>query len=256
MPEGAGLSWSNVCKVYEGAQGATQALDGFTLDVGPGESVAVLGPSGCGKSTALRIASGLAAPTSGSVAVNGRPIVSPRRATALILQDFGLLPWKTVAQNAGLGLQIRHASASVRRERVAQALATVGLADFADAYPSELSGGMRQRLAMARALTCDTDVLLMDEPLSALDAFLREEMQSMLKDTWEREGYSQVIVTHSVEEAVFLGQRVVVASPRPGRIVYALENLEMNDAAWRDSDLFFERCRTLRTVLHGRGNHA
>ncbi len=164
MPEGAGLSWSNVCKVYEGAQGATQALDGFTLDVGPGESVAVLGPSGCGKSTALRIASGLAAPTSGSVAVNGRPIASPRRATALILQDFGLLPWKTVAQNAGLGLQIRHASASVRRERVAQALATVGLADFADAYPSELSGGMRQRLAMARALTCDTDVLLMDEP--------------------------------------------------------------------------------------------
>ena len=96
MPEGAGLSWSNVCKVYEGAQGATQALDGFTLDVGPGESVAVLGPSGCGKSTALRIASGLAAPTSGSVAVNGRPIASPRRATALILQDFGqhALPWR------------------------------------------------------------------------------------------------------------------------------------------------------------------
>ena len=129
------------------------------------------------------------------------------------------------------------------------ALEQVGLADFADAFPAELSGGMRQRLAMARALTCDADLLLMDEPLSALDALLREEMQDMLKRCWREQGYAQVLVTHSIEEAVYLGQRIVVMSPRPGRVVHVLENAEMQQENWRDADLFFERCRTLREML-------
>ena len=211
--------------------------------------MAILGPSGCGKSTSLLIAAGLRVPTQGAAFVDGVRVAGPRLNTALILQDFGLLPWKTVAENAGLGLRIRKTPKRERAERVARALEQVGLADFADAFPAELSGGMRQRLAMARALTCDADLLLMDEPLSALDALLREEMQDMLKRCWCEQGYAQVLVTHSIEEAVYLGQRIVVMSPRPGRVVHVLENAEMQQENWRDADLFFERCRALREML-------
>ena len=136
-----------------------------------------------------------------------------------------------------------------RRQRAERALGLVGLQDFAQAYPSGLSGGMRQRLALARSLALDVDLLLMDEPLSALDALLREEMQDMLKRCWCEQGYAQVLVTHSIEEAVYLGQRIVVMSPRPGRVVHVLENAEMQQENWRDADLFFERCRALREML-------
>ena len=245
------LCLQGVSQVYEGARGETCALQNMDIDVAPGEAVAILGPSGCGKSTSLLIAAGLRMPTQGAAFVDGARVAGPRLNTALILQDFGLLPWKTVAENAGLGLQIRKMPKRERAERVARALEQVGLADFADAFPAELSGGMRQRLAMARALTCDADLLLMDEPLSALDALLREEMQDMLKRCWREQGYAQVLVTHSIEEAVYLGQRIVVMSPRPGRVVHVLENAEMRQENWRDADLFFERCRTLREMLRG-----
>lgn len=243
------LSLEGVSQVYDGARGKTQALGPLSLQVAPGESVAILGPSGCGKSTSLLIACGLLKPTQGAAFVDGGIVTRPRLETGLILQDFGLMPWKTVEQNAGLGLQVRRVPKRERRERVADALARVGLSDFAKAYPAELSGGMRQRLAMARALACDIDLLLMDEPLSALDALLREEMQNMLKRTWRESGYAQVLVTHSIEEAVFLGQRVVVMTPRPGRVAFTLENPEMLSDGWRDDPLFFERCRQLREVL-------
>lgn len=243
------LELSNVSQTYDGARGKTRALGPLSLQVAPGESVAILGPSGCGKSTSLLIACGLLKPTQGGAFVDGAIVTRPRLETGLILQDFGLMPWKTVEQNAGLGLQVRRVSKRERRERVADALARVGLSDFAKAYPAELSGGMRQRLAMARALACDIDLLLMDEPLSALDALLREEMQNMLKRTWREGGYAQVLVTHSIEEAVFLGQRVVVMTPRPGRIAFTLHNSEMQADDWRDDPLFFERCRELREVL-------
>lgn len=245
------LSLEGVSQVYDGARGKTQALGPLSLQVAPGESVAILGPSGCGKSTSLLIACGLLKPTQGAAFVDGGIVTRPRLETGLILQDFGLMPWKTVEQNAGLGLQVRRVPKRERRERVADALARVGLSDFAKAYPAELSGGMRQRLAMARALACDIDLLLMDEPLSALDALLREEMQNMLKRAWRESGYAQVLVTHSIEEAVFLGQRVVVMTPRPGRIAFTLYNSEMQAEDWRDDPLFFERCRQLREVLRG-----
>lgn len=245
------LSLEGVSQVYDGARGKTQALGPLSLQVAPGESVAILGPSGCGKSTSLLIACGLLKPTQGAAFVDGGIVTRPRLETGLILQDFGLMPWKTVEQNAGLGLQVRRVPKRERRERVADALARVGLSDFAKAYPAELSGGMRQRLAMARALACDIDLLLMDEPLSALDALLREEMQNMLKRTWRESGYAQVLVTHSIEEAVFLGQRVVVMTPRPGRIAFTLYNSEVQAEDWRDDPLFFERCRQLREVLRG-----
>ena len=188
------LELRHVSQRYTGARGETLALDGMDLCVAPGESVAILGPSGCGKSTSLLAACGLQRPTGGSVFVDGEPVESPRLETALILQDFGLMPWKTVEQNAALGLQVRRLPKKERMKRAHDALRRVGLGDFFRSYPAELSGGMRQRLAMARALACDIDLLLMDEPLSALDALLREEMQNMLKRCWIDQGYAQVRV--------------------------------------------------------------
>lgn len=243
------LHMQGVRQEYQGVRGRTLALDGFCLDVMPGQSVAVLGPSGCGKSSSLLIAAGLRQASEGQVLVDGAPVEGPRLSTALILQDFGLMPWKTVEQNAGLALQVRKVPKAERAQRVRAALEQVGLQDFAGAYPSELSGGMRQRLAMARALTCNTDLLLMDEPLSALDALLREEMQDMLKRCWKQQGYAQVLVTHSIEEAVYLGQRVFVMTPRPGRVGFTLENPECVQDGWRTDSRFYERCRELRCVL-------
>lgn len=247
------LELRGVCQRYRGSRGETLALDGFDLRVAAHESVAILGPSGCGKSTSLLAACGLQHPTEGEVLVDGAPLAGPRKESALILQDFGLMPWKTVEQNAALGLQVRRMPKRERIARAHEALCRVGLEEFAQAYPAELSGGMRQRLAMARALACDIDLLLMDEPLSALDALLREEMQNMLKRCWREAGYAQVLVTHSIEEAVFLGQRVVVMTPRPGRVAAVVDNAEMTADDWRETPLFFERCRMLRDILRDGG---
>ncbi len=255
----AALSFNRVSLTYEGSDRQVRALDDLTLDIANGESVAIIGPSGCGKSTLLLLAAGLLTPTAaagagagaaaGEITIAGDTIAGPRRETALILQDFGLLPWKTVAENAGLGLQIRGMGRSVVRERASDALERVGLAEFASAYPSELSGGMRQRLALARAVALDADLLLMDEPLSALDALKREELQAVLLELWQRRGHTSVLVTHSIEEAVFLGQRVVVMTPRPGRVGAIVDNPGAGTAGYRASEEFFARCTQLRALL-------
>ncbi len=226
-----------------------RALDNLTFTVAAGEAVSIIGPSGCGKSTMLRLAAGLAQPTSGSVTQNGACLERPRQDTALILQDYGLLPWKSVYANAELGLKIRGVNAATRKAKTAAALARVGLSGFERSYPNQLSGGMQQRLALARAIAMDIDTLLMDEPLSALDALLREELQSALLELWVRQGYTQVLVTHSIEEAVFLGQRIVVMAPRPGRVIAQIDNPQMGQCSYRDSDEFFERCRQVRRAL-------
>ena len=220
----ASLSFDNTALTYEGSDRAVRALEAIALEVADGEPIAVIGPSGCGKSTLLLLAAGLLTPTSGEVRVGGLAVTGPRRATSLILQDFGLLPWKTVEANAALGLTVRGVGRSEARSRAAAALERVGLADFARAYPSELSGGMSQRLALARAVALDADLLLMDEPLSALDALKREDLQGVLLDLWRRRGHTPVLVTHSIEEAVFLGRRVVVLTPRPGRVAAIVDN--------------------------------
>jgi NitT/TauT family transport system ATP-binding protein len=238
---------------YEGVDRRVHALDALTLSVADGEPVAIIGPSGCGKSPLLLAIAGLVAPNSGELLVGGAPVTGPRLHTALILQDFGLLPWKTVVHNAGLGLEIRHMAAAERVRRVTEALERVGLAEFADAYPGELSGGMRQRLALARALALDADLLLMDEPLSALDALTREDLQGLLLDIWRQRGHTSILVTHSIEEAVFLGRRVVVLTPRPGRVAAIVENPEMGDAGFRDTPAFYERCAELRGLLAAEG---
>jgi NitT/TauT family transport system ATP-binding protein len=243
------LAFDSVSLTYEGSGRAVRALDAFTLEIGPGEPVALIGPSGCGKSTALLLAAGLLQPTTGTVRVDGAPLAGVRRGTALILQEYGLLPWKTVADNAGLGLEVRGMARADRRAAVAGALERVGLSEFAAAYPGELSGGMRQRLALARAVALDADLLLMDEPLSALDALTREDLQGVLLELWRRRGHAQLLVTHSIEEAVFLGKRVVVMSPRPGRVAAIVENPQMGEAGYRASEEFLRNCTQLRALL-------
>ena len=234
-----------------GQQGFLRALDNLNLKIAAGEAVSIIGPSGCGKSTLLRLAAGLAAPTGGRVSQGGEPLDRPRQGTALILQDFGLLPWKTVYANAELGLKVRKVPAALRREKTVAALERVGLAEFSASYPNQLSGGMQQRLAIARAIAMDTDTLLMDEPLSALDALLREELQDALLELWAGGGYTQVLVTHSIEEAVLLGQRIVVMAPRPGRIVAQVENPCMGTPEYRTTQEFFAKCNEVREALAG-----
>ncbi|MDA3936863.1 MAG: ABC transporter ATP-binding protein [Actinomycetota bacterium] len=247
------LSFEKVGLTYTGTDRSVRALEGFDLSVASGESVAIIGPSGCGKSTALLAASGLLQPTAGRVLVDGMSVTGPRLKTALILQDFGLLPWKTVYHNAALGLEIRGIGATEIRQRAMMSLARVGLADFTDAFPGELSGGMRQRLAVARALALDADLLLMDEPLSALDALTREDLQALLLDIWLQAGHTSVLVTHSIEEAVFLGRRIVVLTPRPGRVAAVVDNPGMGEAGYRASSVFYEQCVKLRAILAEEG---
>jgi ABC-type nitrate/sulfonate/bicarbonate transport system ATPase subunit len=249
----ASLEFDNVGFIYEGSDRQVRALDHISLAIVEGEPIAIIGPSGCGKSTMLLLAAGLLAPTSGRVLVDGAEAGGPRLQTALILQDLGLLPWKTVADNASLGLRVRHVDRAEERSRAGAALERVGLADFAAAYPGELSGGMRQRLALARALALDADLLLMDEPLSALDALTREDLQDVLLELWRSRKHTQVLVTHSIDEAVFLGQRVVVLTQRPGRIAAIVDNPEMGTPNHRATDAFFRRAEQLRELLAAEG---
>ncbi len=247
------LEFSSATLRYDGARRGDDgllALDGLDMTVGSGESVAIIGPSGCGKSSSLQMAAGLMQPTSGSVSIDGAPITRPRQKTALILQDFGLLPWKTVRKNAELGLKVRGVSPDRRKAKALEALRLVGLEDFRDSYPGGLSGGMQQRLALARSIALDVDLLLMDEPLSALDALLREQMQDTLLELWREEGYAQVLVTHSIEEAVYLGQRVYVLSPRPGHVVGVVDNPSMGHTGYRGSSEYYSLCNQIRSLLH------
>jgi NitT/TauT family transport system ATP-binding protein len=243
------LDFADVAVAYAGSGRPIRALDGLSFRIDRGEPVALIGPSGCGKSTMLLAAAGLLGPDSGSIHVMGAPLSGVRRETALILQEYGLLPWKSAQDNASLGLSVRGVSRREASVAATEALERVGLVDFAHAYPAQLSGGMRQRLALARAIALDADLLLMDEPLSALDALTREDLQEVLLHLWRTRGYAQLLVTHSIEEAVFLGRRVFVMSPRPGSIAAVVENPEMGESGYRASALFHERCVELRSLL-------
>jgi NitT/TauT family transport system ATP-binding protein len=195
------------------------ALDGLDLTVGAGEIVAIIGPNGCGKSTLLRVAGGLLAPDSGSVEIEGRPVVGPDPAVGFVFQEPRLLPWRDARANVDYPLELAGWPAAERAERVTSLLGLVGLGAFVSARPHQLSGGMRQRVAIARALALRPTVLLLDEPFSALDALTRERFQLELLRLWERTGTAMAIVTHSIPEAIFVADRVLVLSPRPGRVV-------------------------------------
>ncbi|THF60473.1 ABC transporter ATP-binding protein [Pseudothauera rhizosphaerae] len=193
------------------------ALDGIDLKVARGEFLSILGPSGCGKSTLLHVIAGLAE-AEGDVVVHGRKVDGPGLDRGVVFQDYALFPWRTVLDNVAFGLEIKHVAAAEREDVARRHIAAVGLRGFEDRYPAQLSGGMKQRVAIARALAYDPEVLLMDEPFAALDAQTREILQGELLRIWERTGKTIVFVTHSLDEAVFLSQRVAVISARPGRL--------------------------------------
>ncbi|MCC8951897.1 ABC transporter ATP-binding protein [Bradyrhizobium sp. Pear77] len=198
--------------------GRFTALEDITLDVRSGEFLALVGPSGCGKSTLLDLLGGLTTPTSGRILLDGQPITGPGRDRGIVFQQYALFPWRTAAQNVEFGLDIAGLKAGQRREVARHFLDLVGLSGFANRYPHELSGGMKQRVAIARSLAYDPEVLLMDEPFAALDAQTRETLQGELLRIWRATGKTIVFITHGIDEAVVLGQRVAVMTSRPGRI--------------------------------------
>ncbi|MCU0521694.1 MAG: ABC transporter ATP-binding protein [Anaerolineae bacterium] len=199
--------------------GELDALDNVSLSVQQGEFICLVGPSGCGKSTLLRIVAGLIPPTVGTVALRGSAHHAPGRELGLVFQQPTLLPWRSVERNVALPLELAGVAPDVRGRRVADLLALVGLTDFAHEYPANLSGGMAQRAAIARALAQNPEVLLLDEPFGALDALTREHMAGELLRIWEQTRKTVLMVTHNVEEAALLADRVIVMSPRPGRVI-------------------------------------
>jgi len=221
-PAGAQITVEGVSHAFDRPQGGPlPVLDDIHIDIQPGEFVALLGPSGCGKSSLLRLVAGLEAAGAGSIRQDGHPILQPDPSRVVVFQDPTLYPWRTVWQNVALGLQARGELAR-KRDRVDQALARVGLSEFAQSYPHQLSGGMAQRAALARALVNDPGLLILDEPLGKLDSLTRLAMQTELVALWQRAGLSVLMVTHDVEEALFMAQRVLVMGPRPARVIAEL----------------------------------
>ncbi len=214
---GARIGIERVSHRFDLPAGPLDVLDDVSLTVEPGEFVALLGPSGCGKSTLLRLVAGLEPPTRGTLTEDGRPITTPGPSRVVVFQDPTLYPWRTVGDNVALGLQAR-GLLGTQKHRVDDALARVGLSDFKQAFPHQLSGGMAQRAALARALVNDPALLILDEPLGKLDSLTRIGMQTELVGLWQRAAYTTLLVTHDVEEALFMAQRVIVFSPRPARI--------------------------------------
>ncbi|MFJ9197298.1 ABC transporter ATP-binding protein [Streptomyces flaveolus] len=219
----AKISFRDTGMTYPLKDGVFTALDRVDLDIADREFVTVVGPSGCGKSTLLNMAAGLVRPTTGQVLVDGVAVERPGPDRGMIFQQYALFPWLTVRGNVEFGLKLASLSAAERHRRADHAIDLVGLTDFADALPKTLSGGMKQRCAIARAYAVDPEVLLMDEPFGALDALTRVQLQDQLLATWSRERRTVMFVTHDVDEAVYLARRVVVMAARPGRVHRVVE---------------------------------
>jgi NitT/TauT family transport system ATP-binding protein len=253
----AAVTVSAVSKTFDVKGGTVTALEGIDLEVQPGEFVSLIGPSGCGKSTLLRLIADLDQATSGSLAVFGKTARQARidQDYGIAFQQAGLLPWRTVTQNILLPLELHKVAKAERVARARQLIDLVGLTDFADRYPDQLSGGMQQRVAIARSLAESPKLLLMDEPFGALDEMTRESMQNELVRIARETGAAVVFVTHSIPEAVFLSDRVVVMSPRPGRIRSIIDvrlGVERTaDDAVREDASFFAAVSAVREALHG-----
>ena len=247
------VSVSGVTKVFnQGRPDEVTALSDVDLSVGDGEFVSLIGPSGCGKSTLLRLIADLIPPTRGTVTVAGEPAETARRKQGygIAFQQAGLFEWRTVLRNVELPLELRGMSRSDRRDRARQMLTLVGLEDFTSHYPGQLSGGMQQRVAIARALAVSPPLLLMDEPFGALDEMTRERLQAELLGICAKTGAATVFVTHSISEAVFLSNRVMVMSPRPGRITAEIRvDLGERTEATRQADSYFEAITSVRRAL-------
>ena len=238
-----------VTKVYDNGVTALGPLD---LDVAKGEFVSLLGPSGCGKSTALRLIAGLSAASAGTVNVSHRATrADGRHPIGFVFQEPTLMPWASVRENVRLPLKLSHAPASDADNRIEEALAQVGLSEFADAYPRELSGGMKMRVSLARALVTDPDILLLDEPFAALDEITRFRLNNDLLDLWRKLHKTVIFVTHSVFESVYLSQRVTVMTARPGRLASAfrIATVEPRGEAFRTSAEYAAYCREVSSAL-------
>ena len=249
-PDDVLIAIDQLSKTYVSASGAAvHALSRISLDIKPGEFVCVVGPSGCGKSTLLRLLAGLDGYSDGRLLLDGEAVAGPSRKVGVVFQAANLLPWMTVRDNVRLPLRVggKHAPAADRIERL---LAVTGLGEFGDKYPYELSGGMQQRAGICRALARDPEILLMDEPFGALDALTRARLQTELQRIWAHEKITMILVTHDVDEAVFLGDRVVVLAPRPGRISRIFDVPAARPRARSDDDLVRLRNEVLRTLEH------
>ena len=224
-----------------------KVLQNINLQVKKGESLAVIGPSGCGKTTLLYLLAGLEKSDRGAVKINSQILDGIRDRSGVILQDYGLFPWKTVYNNLALGLKVRGAAAETIKTKVHSALERLKIFELKDKYPAELSGGQKQRVAVGRSLVLKPDLLLMDEPFSALDALTREEMQNLILEIQSRENFTFVLVTHDIAEAAFLGQKIAVI--KKGEIVEILENPHFGEKDLRQKEEFFELQKKLRRLM-------
>jgi NitT/TauT family transport system ATP-binding protein len=243
---GVAVSLRGVTKTYDSGIVALGPID---LKVRAGEFVSLLGPSGCGKSTALRLIAGLSAPTSGAVRVSKRG--APGHSIGFVFQEPTLMPWTSIRENVRLPLKLMHAPQAEADARVDEALAQVGLTEFAEAYPRELSGGMKMRVSLARALVTDPDILLMDEPFAALDEITRFRLNNDLLSLWRDLHKTVIFVTHSVFESVYLSQRVIVMTPRPGRLAaeFRIDTAEPRGEDFRTSAEYVAVCREVSAAL-------
>ena len=242
------LTVENLNKKYVSHGSVTSALVDINLRIEEGEFVCLLGPSGCGKSTLLKIIAGLIPATSGRITINGKPVSGPGPERAVVFQDYALFPWMTVRDNVEFGLEARRLPLAQRREVSSRLLKVVGLSDFAERFPHQLSGGMKQRVSIARALAVDPSLLLMDEPFGALDAQTRHLLQDELLRVWREYRKTVVFVTHSIEEAIYLSDRIVVMTARPGRVkqIVVVPEARPRDMASVDMN---QRQREVRAVL-------
>lgn len=254
MVSHTGIQLVNVTKTFPSRDGGTAftALDNISLDIAQGEFLTLVGPSGCGKSTLLDLVAGLTKVTSGEVKLGGKPITGPGLDRGVVFQQYALFPWRTAQANVEFGLEVKGVPRRQRAERAREVLEQVGLTAFAKHYPHELSGGMRQRVAIARSLAYEPEVLLMDEPYAALDAQTREALQGDLRQIWERTGTTILFITHGIDESVFLGQRVAVMTSRPGRIkeIVDIDLPDRNVDEFRSTPEFIAYRRQIWGLLH------
>jgi NitT/TauT family transport system ATP-binding protein len=247
------IALAGVGKTFQTRHDEVHALEDVTLSIRGNEFVCLLGPSGCGKSTVLALIAGLLSPTSGNLTINGKSVDHARknRQIGLVFQDAVLLPWRTVAENVSLPLEVLRQPRAERARRIKSVLELVGLQGFERHFPHELSGGMRQRVGIARALSFDPRVLLMDEPFGALDAITRDNMSTELLRIWEERQKTVLFVTHSISEAAFLSDRIVVFTPRPGRVAAVIDNAlpRPRSLEMRERPEFIALSRRLRNAL-------
>jgi len=239
------IKLSSVNKRYSG----TLILQDISFDIENGKSLSIIGPSGCGKTTILYMIAGLIHPTTGTISLNGKEIKEPDSGTAFILQDYGLLPWKTVIENVSLGMKIKKYPKDKIISSAEQTLTDLGIITHRDKYPATLSGGEKQRVAIARALSTEPDILLMDEPFSSLDTLTREKLQQTIYDIHQSRSLTLVTVTHSIEEAVFLGDTILVMTAGPGRVISSINNSSRRKKDYRNSKEFYSVCSSIRGMI-------